>query len=236
MPVDFEEVLRFAQLSCDVYSSPDAIVALLGDCFTVTKKNGTIEIAIKGTDTLSQGALNVVTTVFQTVSWFYSKVETHAHVTGLMETADHLQYLNIAHLIIKEVDKMHPSILGNENCEKYIICGHSRGGTIAMYCGLLLLQKGRQVTQIYTYGAPKLFLNNDVIKTTTEDTIKLWKEQMLHIEHQFDPVPKVSGVTRTALGSKEVQLVEGHVIKLSNAAPDYHSMVLSYLPGLEEIV
>lgn len=231
MSVNYEEILHYATQACEVYSSPQAIVALLGDCFTMTETDGVVEIAVKGTDSFAQGVLNVFTTTMQAISWFYNKEEeTRTKFTGNMESLDHYQYIALANLIIGKVDQAYP------NAQKYMLCGHSRGGLIAMYCGLVLLKNSKPVEKIYTYGAPKLYLNNDIAVSIGETVISQWKNILVQLEHQYDPVPKIVEIARTSLGSKDMKLIEGHVIKISNPTADAHSMVQSYIPGICEIV
>lgn len=231
MSANFNEILHYATLACEVYSSPEAVVALLGDCFTMTEKDGVVEIAVKGTDSFAQGVLNVFTTTMQAISWFYTKEqETRTKFTGNMESLDHYQYIALANLIIGRVYQTFST------AQKYIICGHSRGGLIAMYCGLLLLQHSKSVEKIYTYGAPKLYLNNDIVPTIGDAVLSKWISALIQLEHQFDPVPKIVEIARTTLGSKDMKLIEGHVIKISNPTTDAHSMMQSYIPGIQQIV
>jgi pimeloyl-ACP methyl ester carboxylesterase len=169
--------------------SDEAYVGEFGlDSYTITKRNEYIVIAFKGThfkdnkfSLTNQVWLMGLPWLNACVQAFGERPKSRDHFDGLRDprglTLDN-------YIFTRLINNCKPDILSqlsgiSDNMPIYL-CGHSRGGALATYCAVMLNSHGKNVKGVYTFGAPRLSLN--------ESQRGFLSSVVIHYENKHDPV------------------------------------------------
>ena len=95
----------------------------------------------------------------------------------------HGGFLRSAEKILHQMTVMHTHSMSNRN---YIVTGHSLGGSIAAILALLLMERGKTVDYVVTFGQPKIAYKQDC-----EFLQWCMGHKYLRVVNEFDIVPNL---------------------------------------------
>lgn len=233
-------LLHFAKMSLDAYEYSASSVSFgSGDCCCFNIEDHTITLCFKGSKTVEQWILNLMSPL----ALIYG-----VNSLGVKYLEDNLN-LSCARALVDKVLLQFKISKSELNGVCFILCGHSRGGLFAAVAALYLTKLGAVVKNVYTFGAPKLYagLNADVSEV---DKIR---PVLINVIHRLDMVPCCldSLAQKLSLGQclsdyNIVQLIEEPLPYQSVASDNVlytmmchttnpHDMNNSYLNGLRQL-
>lgn len=193
-----------------------------------------LTIAIAGSENEKHWFLNVAMPLCQVLN--KTLLNDEPALNKLCEELDFSAYMIVAEKIVKSCKEK----FSEANVERYIFCGHSRGGRIAICCALYsLYQSIDSVIWVYTYNSPKLVLplprphSSSVEAILTKDVMKALSHRLICVEHKDDPVCQIAHKIQNYLNPDAIYL-QRHFYSVDSAAngTEAHSM-LKVIEGLK---
>lgn len=222
--VQISTIISFAEKSLRAYSALDR-VEVEGHYYTTEVDGDLLVVAIAGSETPEHWLLNLACPVLASMS-------ANNDVKKKWLTWDYGIYMVVGEAIVKECKENYP------DAKRFVFCGHSKGGTIAVACALCLVVLFTDLdVKVYTFNAPELILDSNFDSTHHNDDVQAaLRGALITVEHQGDPICDVARTFKDHLLPQAKYLQRIHYVVESPAVGfEAHSM-LAVIAGLKNLL
>jgi hypothetical protein len=229
--ISSEEILYYARAAEDAYTEDSNSLEFNSHRFkcSYAEDSKTVTIAIRGSDSAEEWFLNVAMPFAMLLSQATFVEKDHKLMVSMCSTLDNFSYFVIAKGIVDYTLAHHPA------ATKIDICGHSRGGLLSVFCGMLLVNKKDVQVRVFAYGAPKLYYSSE---DPTASSLGALESKIVWVEHQHDVVPFIANNVRESVASDHLdRSLSGfeHIVLTNPVVDTAHSMQ-TYVTGIEALI
>ena len=232
--LSLQESLLYARIANGAYKIDRSSVRFGGHSwrFVYDDDSDFLCIAIKGSDSREEWMHNAAMPyglLLESQVRFFSQNPQ----VRLRSELDNFSYALVAKKIVESALTRYP------RAQDVKICGHSKGGLLAVFCGFILTNVNLQELRIFAFGAPNLFYRpND---RYTAEKLEALNEHLVWVRHEHDDVPGIANGTRDHAASphlySKLKDMDGIMsFELRGPVIERANSIETYIAGLETMI
>lgn len=229
--ITLEEILGFAYQARDAYNADAASISIGSHSFKCiyNADDKSLTIAIRGSDTAEEWFLNAAMPFAMLLSKVNFDERDHRFAGDFCSTLDSFSYFVIARKMV------HYALENYQEAKKIDICGHSRGGLLSVFCGMLLSNRQDINVRVFAYGAPKLYYSSQDL---CFDELEELQSKIVWVEHEKDFVPAIANTVRETVATDRLDscLTGFESIVLKNPHVGLAHSMINYIAGIQDLI